>query len=42
MVSAVEWHVQVPWESTGQNEKLPGGIREGFPEAVTFAPGLGG
>lgn len=42
MVSAVEWRVQVPWESRGQNEKLPEGIQEGFPEAVAFVPGLGG
>lgn len=40
MLSAVEWRVQ--WESRGKNQKLPGERREGFPEAVTFEPGLEG
>lgn len=42
MVSAVEWHVQILWESRCKNDKLPGGIRESFPEAVTPESGLEG
>lgn len=42
MVSAIERHVQVLWESRFKNGRLPGGIREGFPEAVTSGQGLEG
>lgn len=42
MVSAAEWHTQVPWSlGAGMTNSL-GGIKEGFPEAVTSDPGLEG
>ena len=42
MVGATEWQAQALWESRCKNGGLPGGIREGIPDAVASEPGLEG